>query len=114
MNRRYPVAEIIDATRRFHARTGRIPIIEYCLLAGVNDTDQHASDLAGLLAGLRADVNLIPYNPTGPGLSGVQYHRPTDERVVQFLKLLRNKGVVAHVRVTRGDQVNAACGQLRR
>jgi 23S rRNA (adenine2503-C2)-methyltransferase len=103
----------MDATRRHAARTGRIPTIEYCMLAGVNDSDQQAHLLADLLAGLRAHVNLIPYNPTGPGVSGRVYHRPPPERMTAFIETLRARGVVTHFRDTRGDDVNAACGQLR-
>jgi 23S rRNA (adenine2503-C2)-methyltransferase len=114
-NRRYPVAEIIDAARRFLARTGRVVTIEYCLLAGVNDSDDHARALAGLLDGFRAHVNVIPYNPIGAaGISGTRYERPARERVIRFLTLLRDAGAVAHARETRGDDVAAACGQLRR
>ena len=114
MNRRYAVADVLAAARRFHARTRRIVTIEYTLLAGVNDTDEQAALLADRLAGFRAHVNLIPYNPVGPGLSGVAYRRPEPQRVARFLGLLRGAGVVAHVRETRGDDVSAACGQLRR
>jgi 23S rRNA (adenine2503-C2)-methyltransferase len=112
-NRRYPVAEVVAAAKRFHARTGRIVTIEYCLLDGVNDSPSHAQALADLLAGFRAHVNLIPYNPIGPGVSGAAYGRPPRERVMQFLAAVREAGAVAHVRATRGDDVNAACGQLR-
>lgn len=112
-NRRYPISEIIAAAKRFADETRRIPTIEYCLLAEVNDTDQHASALAQLMQGFRAHVNLIPYNSIGPGLSGVTYVRPTKERIESFLTKLRSSGVVAHVRDTRGDDVSAACGQLR-
>jgi 23S rRNA (adenine2503-C2)-methyltransferase len=112
-NRRYPVAEIVAAAKRFQQRTGRIVTIEYCLLAGVNDSDEQARALAALLARWRAHVNLIPYNPTGPGRSGTTYARPDDARVLAFLNALRDAGAVAHVRATRGDDVNAACGQLR-
>jgi 23S rRNA (adenine2503-C2)-methyltransferase len=112
-NRRYPVAEIIAAARRFYDRTGRIPIIEYCLLAGVNDSGEHALALARLMSGFRAHVNLIPYNAIGAGLSGVVYARPDPARIGVFLDVLRANNVVAHRRDTRGDDVNAACGQLR-
>lgn len=112
-NRRYPVAEVVAAAKRFQARTGRIVTVEYCLLAGVNDSDEHARQLAALLAGWRAHVNLIPYNPTGPGPSGITYARPAPERVSAFLRALWDGGAVAHARTTRGDDVNAACGQLR-
>ena len=113
-NRRWPVAEVMAAARRFLDRTGRTPTVEYCLLAGVNDHDWQAERLAGLMAGFRGHVNLIPYNATGVGARGVGYRRPTPERVAGFLDVLRGGGVVAHARETRGDDVNAACGQLRR
>jgi 23S rRNA (adenine2503-C2)-methyltransferase len=112
-NRRYPVAEIIEATRRHADRTRRIPVIEYCMLSGMNDSDEQAHLLADVLAGLRAHVNLIPYNPTGPGVSGRVYGRPPPERLTAFIGILRSRGVVTHFRDTRGDDVDAACGQLR-
>jgi 23S rRNA (adenine2503-C2)-methyltransferase len=113
-NRRYAVADVVAATRRFYTRTGRLVTIEYCLLDGVNDSDDHAAALAALLAGFRAHVNLIPYNAIGgPGVSGTVYRRPPPDRVARFLDLLRNAGVVAHARDTRGGDVAAACGQLR-
>jgi 23S rRNA (adenine2503-C2)-methyltransferase len=113
-NRRYPVADIIAAAKRYYARSGREVNVEYCLLGGVNDSDEHARTLAELLNDFRAHVNLMPYNPIGgAGLSGRIYVRPGDERVIRFLQILRDAGIVAHVRVTRGDDVAAACGQLR-
>jgi 23S rRNA (adenine2503-C2)-methyltransferase len=113
-NRRYPVAEVVEATKRFALRTGRTPTVEYCMLAGVNDSDEQAHLLADLVAGRpRVHVNLIPYNAIGAGVSGATYFRPSTERVRQFLASLRDRGVVAHVRDTRGDDVDAACGQLR-
>jgi 23S rRNA (adenine2503-C2)-methyltransferase len=113
-NRRYPVAEVIEATKRFGLRTGRVPTIEYCLLADVNDAPEQARLLADLIAGEpRMHVNLIPYNPTGAGVSGTVYRRPPRERLDAFLGVLRDRGVVAHFRDTRGDDVDAACGQLR-
>jgi 23S rRNA (adenine2503-C2)-methyltransferase len=113
-NRRYPVAEIVDAAKRFHAHTGRVVTIEYCLLADMNDSDDHAVALARLLDGFRAHVNVIPYNPIGgAGVSGTRFERPSRDRVIRFLTLLRDHGAVAHARETRGDDVSAACGQLR-
>jgi 23S rRNA (adenine2503-C2)-methyltransferase len=111
--KRYGVAEILEAARDYQQRTDRIVTIEYCLLAGVNDSDAQAELLAERLAGLRAHVNLIPYNATGPGLSGVVYMRPSVARVERFLASLRERGVVAHARDARGHDVAAACGQLR-
>jgi 23S rRNA (adenine2503-C2)-methyltransferase len=112
-NRRFPVAEIIAAAKRFYERTGRVVTIEYCLLAGVNDSDEHARELAALLDGFRAHVNVIPYNPIGVGIGGVRYERPDHDCVIRFLTVLRDAGAVAHARETRGDDVSAACGQLR-
>jgi 23S rRNA (adenine2503-C2)-methyltransferase len=112
-NRRYPVEEIIAAAKRYYARSGREVNIEYCMLGGVNDSDEHARMLAELLKGFRAHVNLIPHNPIGPGVSGRVYVRPSEERVMKFLGILRGRNVVSHIRITRGDDVSAACGQLR-
>lgn len=111
--KRWRVAEILDAAREFHRVTGRIVTIEYTLLAGVNDSDAQANLLADVLDGFRAHVNLIPYNWIGPGVSGNVYAKPAAERVERFLSILHERYVVAHVRRTRGDDVNAACGQLR-
>jgi 23S rRNA (adenine2503-C2)-methyltransferase len=114
-NRRYQVADIVSAARDYHDRTGRIVTIEYTLLAGVNDSVDHAHALATLLDGFRAHVNLIPYNPIGtPGVSGLVYLRPAPAAVHAFLDTLRGRNVVSHIRITRGDDVSAACGQLRR
>jgi 23S rRNA (adenine2503-C2)-methyltransferase len=107
------VNEVMDATRRFYERTQRIPTIEYCMLDGVNDSDAQATLLADLVGDLRAHVNLIPYNAIGQGVSGIEYRRPPRERMLSFLNILRDRRVVAHFRTTRGDDVNAACGQLR-
>lgn len=112
--RKYSVADTLDAAWEFQQRTGRVSNIEYCLLAGVNDSAEQAQALARALDGRRMHVNLIPHNPIGAGLSGVQYRRPTPEAVYAFLDALRAGGVVAHIRKTRGDDASAACGQLRR
>jgi len=111
--RRHKVAEIVAATHRFADATGRIPTIEYCLLADVNDADAQAHCLADVLGGLRAHVNLIPYNWIGPGVSGAIYRQPSLERMQRFIAILRERRVVAHFRRQRGDDVSAACGQLR-
>ena len=113
MNKRYPVAEIIAATKAYFEKTGRITNVEYCMLAGVNDSDTHARTLAEVLHGFRTHVNLIPYNAIGTGLSGIQYESPSPERVAEFVAILRAAHVVVHLRKRRGDDVNAACGQLR-
>ncbi|HSZ56695.1 MAG TPA: 23S rRNA (adenine(2503)-C(2))-methyltransferase RlmN [Tepidisphaeraceae bacterium] len=112
-NRRYAVADVMAAARRFAEKTGRVVTIEYCLLADVNDSGAHAAALTRLMHGFRAHVNLIPYNPIGRAISGTIYRRPSPERVAAFLVILRQGGVVAHARDARGGDVAAACGQLR-
>ncbi|CAN5392303.1 N/A [soil metagenome] len=111
--KRYRVADILDAAKRYQARSGRITTIEYCLLAGVNDSPAQAKQLADLLRGFRAHVNLIPHNSIGAGLSGIEYARPSAEVTQRFARIVSENGAVVHVRRARGDDVNAACGQLR-
>lgn len=113
MNRKWNVADVMAAARRYSDQTDRIVNIEYCLLAEVNDHPWQADLLAKLLDGFRAHVNLIPYNTIGQGISGITYQRPMADRITAFLDILQGAGVVTHVRRTRGDDVDAACGQLR-
>ena len=103
----------MEAARRYQEDLGRIVNIEYCMLSGVNDSDAQAELLASLLAELGMHVNLIPYNSIGAGVSGRVYERPSSERVGRFLEILTARGVVAHVRRTRGEEIEGACGQLR-
>ncbi|MBI5692048.1 MAG: 23S rRNA (adenine(2503)-C(2))-methyltransferase RlmN [Verrucomicrobia bacterium] len=111
---RFSIAEILAAADRFQARRGRPVIIQYCLLAGVNDAPAQADLLADVLAGRRMHVNLLRYNATGPGLRGTTY-APTPEPAAEaFAARLRARGVVAHFRRSRGPEIDAACGQLRR
>ncbi len=112
--RRFAVAEILAAADRFQARRGRTVTIQYCLLAGVNDSPEQAAGLAELLAGRRMHVNLLRYNPTGAGLSGAVYQPVSDAAAAAFAAGLRERGVVAHFRRSRGPEIDAACGQLRR
>jgi 23S rRNA (adenine2503-C2)-methyltransferase len=111
--KKYQVAEILEAARRYQQDLGRVVNIEYCMLSGINDSDAQAELLASLLAGMGTHVNLIPYNSIGAGVSGRVYSRPSSERVGRFLEVLVSRGVVAHVRRTRGAEIEGACGQLR-
>ena len=111
--RKYRVAEIVEAARRYQESSGRVVNIEYCMLGGVNDSDEQAELLATLLTGMGMHVNLIPYNSIGAGVSGRVYSRPSSERVSRFLEILVSRRVVAHVRRTRGEEIEGACGQLR-
>jgi 23S rRNA (adenine2503-C2)-methyltransferase len=108
VNRKYPIADIIEACRRFPpARRGRITF-EYVLLAGVNDSPDDARRLAALVQDLRVKVNLIPLNPA----AGIPFERPSDERIDAFGRTLAERGVTVMVRKSRGRDIRAACGQL--
>lgn len=112
--RRFGIAEVLSATDRFQARTGRPTIIQYCLLKGINDSPEQARQLAQLLNGRRMHVNLLHYNATGIGLRGTAYE-PTDRETADaFVEVLRKNHVIAHFRRSRGKDIDAACGQLRR
>ena len=108
VNRKYPIAEIIEACRRFPlVRRGRITF-EYVLLAGVNDSPDDAQRLAALVRDLHVKVNLIPLNPA----AGIPFERPSDERIDAFAGALAERGVTVMVRKSRGRDIRAACGQL--
>ncbi len=109
LNRRYPVGELIAACRRYVKRTGRRVTFEYCLIKGVNDSDETALALARLVQGLLCHVNVIPLNPT----PAAPFERPEPERIERFAEILRARGIPATVRYSRGVDIAAACGQLR-
>jgi len=110
--KRYEIAEILAAADRYMAMSGLPAIIQYCLLKDVNDSPEQAEKLAAVLEGRRMHVNLINYNPTGPGLSGRVYESSGIERSEAFMDILRARRVVAHFRRPRGRDIAAACGQL--
>ncbi|HET9594252.1 MAG TPA: 23S rRNA (adenine(2503)-C(2))-methyltransferase RlmN [Anaeromyxobacteraceae bacterium] len=108
LNRRWPMAELLEACRAFPMKQGRRITFEYVLLGGVNDTDEDAERLARLVAGMPAKVNLIPYNEN-PGLG---FRAPEPARVEAFRDRLVQRNVTAVVRKNRGQDIAAACGQL--
>ena len=114
MGRRFEVQDVLAAADRYQASSGRITTIQYCLLAGVNDSLAQARDLSRLLRGRGMHVNLLRYNPTGLSLRGRTYAPSSLERTEAFLAELRAYGAVAHLRRARGPDIDAACGQLRR
>ena len=114
MGRRFAIAEILAAADRFQASRGRPVTIQYCLLRGVNDTPEHAHSLAGVLGKRRMHVNLLRYNPTGLSLLGRSYEPSDDATSDAFASILHGQGLVAHHRRSRGPDIDAACGQLRR
>jgi 23S rRNA (adenine2503-C2)-methyltransferase len=114
MGKRFPIEEILAAADRFQAARGRPVTIQYCLLRGVNDSRDHANQLANVLGARRMHVNLLRYNPTGVSLRGVSYEPTSDENAEAFAAELRHRKVIAHFRRSRGPDIDAACGQLRR
>ncbi|HVG09214.1 MAG TPA: 23S rRNA (adenine(2503)-C(2))-methyltransferase RlmN [Thermoanaerobaculia bacterium] len=111
INRTWPLADLMAALRRYPLEKGRKITFEYILIRDVNDSVRDADRLVKLLSGLRAKVNLIPINPDR--VLGDRMIPPDDEATDRFQERLRQKGLIATVRRRRGDDVSAACGQLR-
>jgi 23S rRNA (adenine2503-C2)-methyltransferase len=108
INRKYPLSALLEACRAYPLRPRERLTFEYVLLDGVNDSEADAVRVAHLLDGLAARVNLIPYNG-GPALP----YRPSPlERVYRFERVLRDRGIPAFIRISRGQDIMAACGQL--
>ena len=109
VNRKYPIAELMDACSYYVERTNRRVSFEYVMIDGVNDSIEQAETLARLLRGFLGHVNLIPMNPVAES-----HYQPTPwKRVLAFEAALRRRGIPCTVRVERGDPIDAACGQLR-
>ena len=108
LNKKYGIADVINACKRFPVRKRSRITFEYVLLAGVNDRPDDARQLAKLLAGLKSKVNLIPLNAA----PGIPFERPSDAAIDRFAKTLADRGVTVSVRKSRGRDIRAACGQL--
>jgi 23S rRNA (adenine2503-C2)-methyltransferase len=114
INKKYPLAELIPAARRYLAREGGLEsarkhvTIEYVMLEGVNDNPEQAKQLIQLLRDLPSKINLIPFNP----FPHAPYGRSSRNRIMAFQKIVSDAGYVCTVRATRGDDIDAACGQL--
>ncbi len=109
INKMHPIAELLDACWRYAAkRQNRYITFEYVMLDGVNDQLEHADQLFELLDGKPAKVNLIPFNP----FSGNEFQRSPADTIVRFQNRLRDRGIVTTIRKTRGEDIDAACGQL--
>jgi 23S rRNA (adenine2503-C2)-methyltransferase len=108
INRKYGIAEVIAACKRFPLKRRNRITFEYVLLAGVNDRPEDARRLARLLAGVKSKVNLIPLNAA----PGIPFERPADAAIDAFAKILADRGLIVSVRKSRGRDIRAACGQL--
>jgi 23S rRNA (adenine2503-C2)-methyltransferase len=109
VNRKYPLAQLLECCRSLPIPRRKRITFEYVLLGHVNDSEQDARELVKALKGIAAKVNVIPFNPH-PGTS---YVRPSDERISRFQNVLHDAGVQVNVRRPRGDDIQAACGQLQ-
>ena len=110
VNKNIGLNEILEAADRYFEVSGRRLTYEYVLLAGVNDSPEHADRLAKLLRGRPALINVIPYNP----VAGLPYQTPSTTAISRFREVLERAGLTIKFRQRKGDKINAACGQLRR
>ncbi len=109
LNKKYPISELLEACRRYCADSPRSRVtFEYVMLAGVNDNLEHAHELVRLLENVPAKVNLIPFN----SFPQTQYQRSSKEAIDRFRDVLIEAGLTTITRKTRGDDIDAACGQL--
>ena len=109
LNRKYPIVELLAACNRYVAKRPRAAItFEYTLMKGVNDLPEHARALVKLLRRVPSKLNLIPFNP----FPGTDYERSDPETIEAFKRIVMEAGLIATVRRTRGDDIDAACGQL--
>jgi 23S rRNA (adenine2503-C2)-methyltransferase len=110
LNRKYPISELLAACKRYLQNKDRKESVtfEYVMLDGVNDSEQHAHQLVALLKNISAKVNLIPFN----AFEGSGYQRSSQHAIDKFSKVLMNNGIVVITRRPRGEDIDAACGQL--
>jgi 23S rRNA (adenine2503-C2)-methyltransferase len=109
INRKYPLRELVAACNRYLEKAPRdFVTFEYVMLDGVNDTDEHARELAALAGRVSCKFNLIPFNPFPQS----EFRRSPPERIRRFAEILQRKDITVTTRKTRGDAIDAACGQL--
>jgi 23S rRNA (adenine2503-C2)-methyltransferase len=108
VNKKYPIAKMLSAVKTYNHLTGRRVTFEYCMIKDVNDSTPDAVDLTRLLKGVKCNINLIEYNEH----PGSDLKASSRERIAEFQKLLTDKGFETHIRLKRGIDINAACGQL--
>lgn len=110
VNRQIGIRRVLDAADRYFEVSGRRLTFEYVLLAGINDQPEHARELAGRLRRRSVLLNVIPYNP----VAGLPYQTPSARAIHDFRQILLDAGITIQFRQRKGDEINAACGQLRR
>lgn len=109
VNKKYPIKDLLEACRKFTLAPRRRITFEYVLIGGLNDSDEDAARLVKLLKGIRAKVNLIPYNASGDKI----LNKPSNSRIRLFQEILLNAGFPATIRESKGSEISAACGQLK-
>ena len=109
VTRKWDLEDLTTAIKYYAGKSRQLPTIEYVLFAGLNDNHRDARELKKLLSKLPVKINIIPYNASVPG-----YNRPDPEKVEQFIQWLLPLHAPVSVRWSKGDDINAACGQLRR
>lgn len=112
ITRKYPLSDLISSLRDYADTTGRRVTVEYVLLKGVTDTPEQARQLADLVADIPCNINLIPYNPTRNPDDAIAYERPSLESQRRFKHLAEGSGKTVTIRLERGTDIDAACGQL--
>jgi len=113
INRRYPLDELLKVCRSLPLPSRRRITFEYVLIGGINDSEEDADRLARLLHGIRAKVNLIPYNPINNKYLTTRFNRPNNESILDFQRILINRGITTIIRKSKGQDIEAGCGQLR-
>jgi 23S rRNA (adenine2503-C2)-methyltransferase len=112
ITKKYPISELIMALQEYAEQTKRRVTIEYVLLAGVNDTAEQAKALADVVADIHCNINLIPFNPTHNDKGEVLYQRPSLKSQQRFKEIVERSGKTVTIRLERGTDIDAACGQL--
>jgi 23S rRNA (adenine2503-C2)-methyltransferase len=109
INKAYPLEKLIESLRYYLGKTNRRVTFEYILLKGLNDSDEHALELANLVKGLNCYINLIPYNET----NNIEFKRSNTVQIMKFYDILKKNKVNVTIRKEFGSKISAACGQLR-
>ncbi len=113
VNKKYPLKKLVDACRDYPLPPRRSITFEYVLLDGINNSGEDAQRLVRLLRGIKSKVNLIPYNPIANHKSLYQFKTPSENRTLEFQKILKHAGLTAIIRKSKGADISAACGQLK-
>ncbi|MCX8070327.1 MAG: 23S rRNA (adenine(2503)-C(2))-methyltransferase RlmN [Thermodesulfovibrionales bacterium] len=109
INKRYPLLDLIATVKRFPLKKGRRITFEYVLLKDINDRESDAKSLASIIKGIPCKINLIPFNSNNDS----QFERPEESKILSFQKVLTDRGYSTFIRKSRGQDISAACGQLR-